>query len=170
MKLGKNKNIYLIICFVLYFLPVNSEQKISTIPLINLENLKPSFEEEEINSAEILKQETKIKEKIKKRRKSKQVSVNIVGLDKITAKTSKINIKIGETKSLGFLEIKAIKCGKVNSITEPGEVAYIQVRDLSKRQIDKVFVFNGWTFSSNPSLKPIDHPVYDLWLESCENV
>ena len=172
MKLGKNKNIYLIICFTLCFSSLNSEQKISTIPLINLENLKPSIEEEETDSTKTLKQDSKIKEKIKIKSKnnSKDVSLNIVGLDKITAKTSKINIKIGETKNLGFLEIKAIKCGKLNSMTEPGEAAYIQVRDLSKKQIDKVFVFNGWTFSSNPSLKPIDHPVYDLWLESCENV
>ena len=68
------------------------------------------------------------------------------------------------------MEIKAIKCGKIESLSEPGEAAYIQVKDISDTQNEKIFVFNGWTFSSSPSLKPIDHPVYDLWLVSCENV
>ena len=91
-------------------------------------------------------------------------------MDKITAKTTEINIKIGETKKFGILEIKAIKCGKLISKNEPGEAAYIQVKDLSDKNNEKVFVFNGWTFSSSPSIRPIDHPVYDVWLLNCENV
>ena len=93
-----------------------------------------------------------------------------MGLDKITAKTSEINIQIGEKKKFGLLEIKAIKCGQVSSNKEVYETAYIQVKDLSENSNEKVFVFNGWIFSSSPSLRPIDHPVYDLWLVSCENV
>lgn len=170
MEHGMVKKIYIILFAVFIFASSSAEQKISTIPLINLENLKPSFEEEEIENVDTHNKQTKIKIKDKKELTGKDLSINIIGLDKITAKTSKINIKLGEKKNFGFLEIKAIKCGKIDSITEPGEVAYIQVRDLSKKQVDKVFVFNGWTFSSNPSLRPIDHPVYDLWLESCENV
>ena len=93
-----------------------------------------------------------------------------MGLDKITAKTSEINIMLGETKKFGLLEIKVLKCGSVKSKTEPGQAAYLQIKDLSDNQSEKVFVFNGWTFSSSPSLRSIDHPVYDLWLISCENV
>ena len=100
-------------------------------------------------------------------KKTKDNGIKILGLDKITAKTKEINIKIGETKKFGLLEIKAIKCGKTESKNEPGDVAYIQVKDLSDNQNEKVFVFNGWTFSSSTSLRPIDHPVYDLWLVGC---
>ena len=32
---------------------------------------------------------------------------------------------------------------------------------------DKVFIFNDWTFASSPSLRPFDHPVYDIWLKKC---
>ena len=32
---------------------------------------------------------------------------------------------------------------------------------------DDVFVYNGWMFSSSPSITPFDHPVYDIWLVSC---
>ena len=45
--------------------------------------------------------------------------------------------------------------------------AYIQVRDLTKNDNDEVYVFNGWMFSSSPSIAPFDHPVYDIWLIDC---
>ena len=169
MKLGKIK--YLIILLCLFNTNLKADDKISTVPLINLEKLKPSYEEvENDNTEEEINESYKIKEKNKKKTKSKSASVNIVGLDKITAKTTEIKIKLGETKKFGLLEIKAVKCGKINSVNQSGEAAYIQVKDLSDNQDEKVFVFNGWTFSSSPSLKPIDHPVYDLWLVNCENV
>ena len=169
MKLGKVKNLLFIL--LLFSFHLEADDKISTVPLVNLEELKPSYEEIENDNSEIkVDQSYKIKEKNKRINKNKNASVNILGLDKITAKTTEINIKIGETKKFGLLEIKAIKCGKIDSINESGEVAYIQVKDLSDNQDEKVFVFNGWTFSSSPSLRPVDHPVYDLWLVNCENV
>ena len=167
MKLGKIKFLTFFIFILVYFNPLQADEKITSVPLINLENLKPSYEEvdEEINDKEI--EIMSIKEKKKTLKQTKDNSIKILGLDKITAKTKEINIKIGEIKKFGLLEIKAIKCGKVDSKNEPGDVAYIQVKDLSDNQNEKVFVFNGWTFSSSKSLRPIDHPVYDLWLVGC---
>ena len=81
-----------------------------------------------------------------------------------------MKIKLGDTKKFGLLEIKAIKCGNTSNEKKPDQVAYIQVKDLSDNLNEQVFVFNGWTFSSNPSLTPIDHPVYDLWLIGCDNI
>ena len=75
----------------------------------------------------------------------------MIGLDKITAKTSEINITLGDTKKFGFLKIKAIKCGEINSVSKNSKAAYIQVVDLTDTKNEKVFVFNGWTFSANPS-------------------
>ena len=173
MVLGKN-NFFFFISIVIFFnfiFSLNAEDKISTVPLVNLENLKPSFENEEAtNQNNLQKKKIILKEKIKIKNKSNKIKVNITALDKITAKTSDIGILIGETKKFGFLEIKALKCGSVNSLNEPGEAAYLQVKDLSDNQNNKIFVFNGWTFSSSPSLKPLDHPIYDLWLVGCDNV
>ena len=150
---------------------IKADDKITTVPLINLEELKPSFEEEPINQIEDeIKDNTQIKNKNKKALSGDKIIVNLLGLDKITAKTTEINIKIGETKNFGLLQIKAIRCGKTNSISEKGDAAYIQIKDISDNQIEKIFVFNGWTFSSSPSLRPIDHPVYDLWLVNCDNI
>tara|TARA_A100001011_G_C14207105_1_gene798281 strand:- start:660 stop:1169 length:510 start_codon:yes stop_codon:yes gene_type:complete len=169
MRFGKVKSLLIFLLFFSFNL--NADDKILTVPLVNLEELKPSYEEIDIDDSNIEKdQVNQIKKKSKKTSKNTMASVNILGLDKITAKTTEINIKLGEKKKFGLLEIKAIKCGKMNSTHESGEAAYIQIKDLSDNQDEKVFVFNGWTFSSSPSLKPIDHPVYDVWLVSCENV
>jgi len=170
MKLGKIKNFLLLL--ILFSSSVNAEDRISTVPLIDVENLKPSYEEVEKdegldknnNQTNILKRKNKVQTE------NKNIIVNILGLDKITAKTSEINIKLGETKKFGLLEIKALHCGNSTSINEIGAAAYIQVKDVSDNKNEKVFVFNGWTFSSSPSLRPIEHPVYDLWLVGCENV
>ena len=170
MKIGKIKYIIVIVLSFLFLSSSYANEKITTVPLINLEELKPSFEEieEDTNSEE--NSNKNVIQKKQEKNKSNSRSVIILGLDKITAKTSKINIKIGETKKFGMLEIKAIKCGKTQSDNEAGEAAYLQVVDLSDTQNEKVFVFNGWTFSSSPSLRPVEHPVYDLWLIGCENV
>ncbi len=63
-----------------------------------------------------------------------------------------------------------MKCGNVESESEQGQAAYIQVTDLSDNENNQVFVFNGWTFSSSTTLNPLDHPAYDFWLIGCENV
>ena len=59
------------------------------------------------------------------------------------------------------------KCKNSEFDDNPEITAYLQVKDTSNKSNDEVFVFNGWTFSSSPSLKPFDHPVYDIWLIKC---
>ena len=46
----------------------------------------------------------------------------------------------------------------------------LTLRDLNSKSNDEVFIFNGWTFVSSPSLQSMDHPVYDLWITGCENI
>ena len=102
--------------------------------------------------------------------KAMEPPLNEKMVDKITAKTSDIHILLGETKKFGLLEIKALQCGGIKSLVEPGHAAYIQVKDLSDNKNEQIFVFNGWTFSTSTTLRPLDHPVYDFWLVSCDNV
>ena len=130
--------------------------------------MKPSFEEIDNTPDEKLTNEV-IKNKKKFLPNDKLSSAKFIGLDKITAKTSEISINLGETKKFGPLEIKVLKCGKVNSKNESGSVAYLQVKDISENDNEKVFIFNGWTFSSDPSLAPFDHAIYDLQLVNCNN-
>ena len=170
MKLGKVSLLFIL--FLINLITFSyAEEKISTVPLVNLEDLEASFDKEDAEEQKILNKEILIlKEKKIKESENKSTRVNIVALDKITAKTSNINLFLGETKKFGLIEIKALKCGNIESQSEQSQAAYIQVKDLTDNLSNKVFVFNGWTFSTSTTLNPLDHPVYDLWLVNCENV
>ena len=95
--------------------------------------------------------------------------VEIKILDKVSSKST--NLKIETNKLINFqnLEIKVLKCKNSEFDDNPEVTAYIQVKDLTEKNNDKVFIFNGWTFSSSPSVRPFDHPVYDIWLNKCFN-
>ena len=88
-------------------------------------------------------------------------------LDKISSKNELINLLNGEELIYKDLAIKSMKCTNSEFDDNPETKAYIQVRDLTKKNNDKVYVFNGWIFSSSPSIAPFDHPVYDIWLVNC---
>ena len=88
-------------------------------------------------------------------------------LDKISSKNTLLKLKNGELKKFKDLSIKSLKCKNSEFDDNPEITAYIQVRDLTNNNNDEVFVFNGWMFSSSPSITPFDHPVYDVWLISC---
>ena len=89
-------------------------------------------------------------------------------LDKISSKNELVGLNNGEEFTYKDLAIKSMKCTNSEFDDNPEIKAYIQVRDLTKNDNDKVFVFNGWMFSSSPSIAPFDHPVYDIWLVGCD--
>jgi len=88
-------------------------------------------------------------------------------LDKISSKNKLVKLKNGKELIYKDLSIKSFKCKNSQFDDNPEITAYIQVKDLTKRDNDDVFVFNGWIFSSSPSITPFDHPVYDIWLVGC---
>ena len=88
-------------------------------------------------------------------------------LDKVSSKNYKLNIKMGEEKIFKNISIKPFKCKNSKFDDSPEITAYLQVKDLKNTDNNEVFVFNGWTFSSSPTLRPFDHPVYDIWLTKC---
>jgi len=88
-------------------------------------------------------------------------------LDKISSKNTLIQLKNGELVKFKDLSIKSFKCKNSEFDDNPEITAYIQVKDLTDQNNDEVFVFNGWMFSSSPSITPFDHPVYDVWLVNC---
>ena len=93
--------------------------------------------------------------------------VEIKILDKVSSKNSKLEIQLGKETKFKNLLIKALKCKNSEFDDNPEVTAYLQVKDASNKSNDEVFVFNGWTFSSSPSIRPFDHPVYDIWLTKC---
>ena len=75
-----------------------------------------------------------------------------------------------DSKLYKDLAIKVMKCTNSEFDDNPEIKAYIQVRDLTKNDNEKVFIFNGWTFASDPNLTPFDHAIYDLQLLNCSKV
>ena len=88
-------------------------------------------------------------------------------LDKISSKNILVKLENGDETRHKDLTIKSMKCKNSEFDDNPEITAYIQVKDLSNKNKDDVFVFNGWMFSSSPSIAPFDHPVYDIWLVRC---
>ena len=88
-------------------------------------------------------------------------------LDKISSKNILVKLKNGEVKKYKDLMIKSMKCKNSEFDDNPEITAYLQVQDLTNKDKDDVYVFNGWMFSSSPSIRPFDHPVYDIWLVNC---
>ena len=88
-------------------------------------------------------------------------------LDKVSSKNTNIKIQVGEEFSFQNLNIKVLKCYNSEFDDDPEVTAYMQVKDKTMNNNDSVFVFNDWTFASSPSIRPFDHPVYDVWLKKC---
>ena len=173
MKHGIIKYIFLYLFLLLVSQVSFGDDKIQMAPIIDLDELPATFEEDkEIleNNESYNSDENKKEIKVLSKKKSDKIYVNLKALDKITAKTSSIKIAIGEKKYFGKLEIKPLKCQISDSQDFQDTIAYLQVKDLSLKDNNQVFVFNGWTFSSSPTLRSIDHPVYDLWLVDCDNI
>ena len=171
MKLGKYR-VYLLIYFF-FNLNQSFSENISNIKIQDLDELPSTYEEveesiDEDNDSQKMLQQVKYK-KFKKS-ESEIITVEIKALDKITAKTSTLSIKLGEEKYFGNLKIKPLKCQTSDIDQSSDTVAYLQVIDTSDKKNDQVFVFNGWTFASSPTLRSLDHAIYDLWLLSCSNI
>ena len=95
----------------------------------------------------------------------KKVDIKI--LDKLSSKNELLEVNIGEDHIFKNLILKVLKCKNSEFDDDPEETAYMQVIDLKDKKKDKVYLFNDWTFASSPSIRPFDHPVYDIWLKKC---
>lgn len=98
---------------------------------------------------------------------------NFQGLDKITARIKTFDIKVGEKKKFGILDIKLEKCVFSKPLERPESIGYIKVLDQTEKQSsikNKISIFEGWIFASSPALNAMEHPVYDISLISCKKL
>ena len=90
MKLGSKAKVSFILClFLLLSSKSFSEEKITTVPLINLEKIKPSFEDIEEKN-ENLSKINNLKNKSALNNSFQFPHATLIGLDKITAKSKKL--------------------------------------------------------------------------------
>ena len=91
----------------------------------------------------------------------------LIILDKVNSQSDIIEIEVGKEYKFKNLSINILKCNNSKFDDDPEVTAYMQVRDTVNKDENKVFIFNDWTFASSPSIRPFDHPVYDIWLKKC---
>ena len=88
-------------------------------------------------------------------------------LDKVNSKSDIVKIEVGKEYIFKNLSINILKCNNSKFDDDPEVTAYMQVKDTVNIDENRVFIFNDWTFASSPSIRPFDHPVYDIWLKKC---
>lgn len=90
------------------------------------------------------------------------------GLDKITARVSTIEVRIGETAEFGSLRITPRVCDKRPPVEPPESAAFLEISDAKPGEA-RTDLFSGWMFASSPALSALEHPVYDIWVLDCRN-
>lgn len=87
-------------------------------------------------------------------------------LDKITARSSRIELGVGETVEFGPLQITLKACDKNPPEETPESAAFLQIVE-AKQSEAPVMRFSGWMFASSPALSAMEHPVYDILVLDC---
>jgi len=90
------------------------------------------------------------------------------GLDKITGTITTFEIKIGETKRFGSLNVTPRICNTRPITEEPKTTSFIEV-DENHLDGSLKRIFTGWMLAQSPGLNAVEHPVYDIWLTGCRN-
>lgn len=90
-------------------------------------------------------------------------TVVIGALDKVTARTSEITLKVGETVKIGTLIVRALRAWVSNPEEQPEAKVFFEITEQKERgPLENVF--KGWMFASNPAVSALEHPVYDVWV------
>lgn len=92
--------------------------------------------------------------------------VRLQGLNKVTARTSDVEAPIGVVTRFGNLELIARACHKSAPEERPENTALLEIWELRPNESPKR-IFNGWMFSSSPSVSALEHAVYDIVVLEC---
>ena len=90
------------------------------------------------------------------------------GLDKITGRPTSITAPIGKKVNFASLTITARFCYSTPASETPETTAFVQIEDHRPDQAART-IFSGWMYGSSPGLNAVEHPLYDVWVISCNN-
>lgn len=89
------------------------------------------------------------------------------GLDKITGRIITFDVYVGETVQFGALRVTPRICNARPPGEPPKTTTFVEIDEITlDRKIRRIFT--GWMFAESPGLNAVEHPVYDVWLESCK--
>jgi hypothetical protein len=95
-------------------------------------------------------------------------SLQMRGLDKITGRPTSITAPIGKPVHFATLTITARFCYSTPPSETPETAAFVQIEDHRPDQ-EARRIFSGWMYGSSPGLNAVEHPLYDVWVISCNN-
>ncbi|MEM6902473.1 MAG: DUF2155 domain-containing protein [Pseudomonadota bacterium] len=88
-------------------------------------------------------------------------------LDKVTARTSTIQVPLNMVLPVGTLSVTVRTCQKTPPTERPEAAAFIEIVDTPPAREPRP-VFSGWMFASSPGLSGLEHPIYDVWVVDCK--
>jgi len=91
------------------------------------------------------------------------------GLDKITARVRDVDVPVGVPVMFNSFEILAQTCYRRPPEETPETTGFLQI---TEHRLDgtRERIFSGWMYASSPSLNPVEHSTYDLWLIDCRTL
>ena len=95
-----------------------------------------------------------------------QVAV-FAALDKVTARISKLEVPLNQTQQFGSLKVTPRVCYSRPPDEPPKTTTFVEVEEVMLDGQQKR-LFSGWMFAESPGLNAVEHPVFDVWLTSCE--
>ena len=159
-NLATKFNFLFLLVFFLLTLSVNSEE-VQISPLLNLDEISPSYEEVFDEDLNIIIDESQTKQESLEVDDVDFVIISI--LNKITANVLQVKLHLKENYFHDELRIYPIYC-KINDPDERPEVSvYLNIYD--KKNNDKLFA--GWMLKTLPSVSSLEHPLYDIWINDC---
>ena len=155
------KLISLICTFILFSSFVSIAENIEIAPLISLDRLEPTYDQEE--KEDLNTNENKITSLAEQEENDKDILVTIKILNKITANVEQIEIKLKENFEYDYLEIYAIDCYLSDKYEKTEKAVYLNIYNRETNEK----IFNGWMLKTLPSISSLEHPIYDIWIEDC---
>ncbi len=97
--------------------------------------------------------------------------VRLAALNKRTGVTQEFTAHPGDSFRFATLSVRVRACETTPPWEARQTAAYLQIDDtpaeVRTRTVRTRRVFSGWMFAESPSLNPLEHPLYDVWVRSC---
>lgn len=119
-------------------------------------------------------------------RESRGSAIIVGALDREARANTRLRIPAGGQGTYGSLRIKVSGCFMSHPEDTSESWAYVEVTDMGRANRKELAVLpqrdrnrvraatgervlrKGWIIASSPSVTPIDHPTFDMWLITCE--
>jgi hypothetical protein len=85
-------------------------------------------------------------------------SITLRGLDKVTAKVFKMNVRVGSKVKFGSLEIQVLQADCNPPELRPECKGRLRISEKGQE------LFNNWMFASDPAVSALEHSGYDVWV------